>query len=262
MNPIFFPQVTVSASPQEACGELASSIADAIRERAKQGKAYVLGLATGSTPIPLYQELIRLHRDDGLSFKNVLSFNLDEYYGLGSVDPNSYHHFMRSTLFDAVAMSSDQWKIPSGEIRRNEIEKHCAEYDKAIADAGGIDLQILGIGRSGHIGFNEPPSSASSPTRLVTLNPITRKDAVAQFGSLENVPEEAITMGVGTILRARQIALLAWGKGKSEILGRAFTSSPGPELPASFLRTHPRVSVYLDREAASSLPSAFSCRTP
>lgn len=254
------PQITISSSPREASAGLAASIAEAIRDRASQGKTYTLGLATGSTPIPLYQELIRLHREAGLSFRNVYSFNLDEYYGMSPSHSKSYHHFMRNALFDEIDIPTEQWHIPNGETPRNEIGRHCQAYEEAIENAGGIDLQILGIGRTGHIGFNEPPSQADSATRLIILDPLTKKDAAPTFGGVEHVPNEAITLGVSNILKARQIALMAWGEGKSEILARTFNMLPTPNLPATFLLKHPNFSVYLDRAAAQKLPPNLTCQ--
>ena len=228
-------------------------LAGEIRERAAQGRTLVLGLPTGATPVPLYTELIRLHQEEDLSFRNVLTFNLDEYYGLPRGHPQSYHAFMRRTLFDHLDIPSSQTHLPDGMVAEGEVPEHCAAYEEKIRAAGGIDLQLLGIGRSGHIGFNEPGAEQDSVTRLVPLCPITRQDAAPAFGGLDRVPTHAITMGVSTILRARRITLLAWGSGKAGIVARAYRTSPTPDLPASFLHTHENCSLLLDREAASEL---------
>lgn len=251
--PVFSAKIELYPSGWEACRDLSKQIAINIIERRNRGKNLVLGLATGSTPIPLYQELVRLHREDGLSFSNVITFNLDEYYGLPADDPESYHEFMRRTLFQHIDLPPDQTHLPDGMTPRSEITQHCADYEKAIEDAGRIDLQILGIGRSGHIGFNEPFSEETSLTRLVSLAPTTRVDAQRSFGGIVNVPTEAITMGVGTILRARRIFLIAWGRRKAEIVARSLKEEPRPELPASLLQHHPNVHYLLEEAAASAL---------
>ncbi|WP_226894971.1 glucosamine-6-phosphate deaminase [Luteolibacter marinus] len=247
------PRIEVSASSDAASKKLAARIAAAIRHRETEGGHYVLGLATGSTPIPLYRELIRLHREEGLSFRNVIGFNLDEYLGIPADDPNSFRTFMFEQLFDHIDLPVPNIHIPDGTIETGEIESYCAGYEAAIAAAGGIDLQILGIGRSGHIGFNEPPSPADSRTRRVTLDPVTREDAAATFGGLGNVPVEAITMGVGTILEAREIAMMAWGAGKAAIVAKALRETPSPALPASLLQNHGNVTIILDDAAATYL---------
>lgn len=232
---------------------MAAIIAIQITERAKQNQSFVLGLATGSTPILLYKELIRLHREDGLSFANVISFNLDEYYGLPADDPQSYHEFMRANLFSQIDLPPHQAHIPGGVIPRDQVPAHCSGYEKAIKEAGGIDLQILGIGGSGHIGFNEPPSDERSTTRLVSLDPITRRDAADSFSGIGNVPTEAITMGVKTILRSRQVFMMAWGENKASIVARSLQESPSPALPATQLQRHPDVHYLLDESAASKI---------
>jgi glucosamine-6-phosphate deaminase len=233
------------------------AVADAIeallRERSATGGRVVLGLATGSTPVPLYRELIRRHREEGLSFRHVVTFNLDEYYPIEPQHPQSYHRFMREQLFDHLDVPADQVHLPPGNLARDEIHAACTAYEAAIEAAGGIDLQILGIGRTGHIGFNEPGSGASSPTRLVTLDRLTRSDAARDFQGEANVPRYALTMGVGTILRARRIYLLAWGRAKAEVLRQAIEEPPRESLPASFLQGHAGVRVVLDEPAASEL---------
>lgn len=237
---------------ESACRSLGQEMADLVRERQKEGRTVVLGLATGATPVRLYRHLIRMH-EEGLSFRNVVTFNLDEYYGLTSEHPQSYHRFMREQLFDKLDIPPHQIHIPDGTTPRAEVFAACAAYEQAIADAGGIDLQILGIGRTGHIGFNEPGSSIDSRTRLVTLDSLTRRDAARDFLGESHVPRNAITMGVRTILEARRVVLLAWGQAKAEVIARAVEAAPVETLPASFLQAHGAARFYLDEAAASAL---------
>ena len=243
----------VSQAADEAAVLVAQRIAEIIREKAEAGKPAVLGLATGSTPVPVYQELIRMHRVDGLSFQNVHSFNLDEYYGLKKDHPESYHSYMQAQLFAHVDIPKDQAHVPDGMIARESVEEACRKYEEAIAACGGLDFQLLGIGRTGHIGFNEPGSLASSRTRLITLDPVTRIDAARDFVGLENVPRAAITMGVGTILEAREVYLLAWGRGKASVIRKALEESPTEDLPASLLQGHQKIIFALNSMAASEL---------
>jgi glucosamine-6-phosphate deaminase len=243
----------VFESPEAACREVAGEIALLILEHKALGRRTVLGLATGSTPLPLYRELIRLHRNEGLSFTGVVSFNLDEYLGLDRDHPESYWSFMHRNLFDQIDMLPEHIHLPSGTIGADQIEAHCAAYDAAIAAAGGIDYQILGIGRTGHIGFNEPGTPMNSRTQRIHLDELTRKDAAPAFGGLDRVPTEAITMGCGTILEARRIVLLAWGSKKAEIVREALEGPVSDQVSASFLQTHPNATFFLDRDAASAL---------
>lgn len=246
--------VDVFTGPQEACDAVARTISDLIRKRDAEDKRTVLGLATGSTPLRLYRSLINLHRNEGLSFKNVVTFNLDEYLGLAPEHPQSYRHFMEQNLFAHVDIPAEQTHIPTGLVSDAEIPALCERYEEAIRAAGGIDLQILGIGRTGHIGFNEPGSSPASRTRSIELNAITREDAAPNFGGLDKVPTQAITMGIATILEARQIYLLAWGQNKAEIVARALYTEPTGTIPATFLQTHGNTRFCVDKEAASDLP--------
>jgi glucosamine-6-phosphate deaminase len=232
---------------------VARRMADLIRNRRDAGHRAVLGLATGSTPIGIYRELIRLHREEALDLSNVVTFNLDEYYPMSPASLHSYHRFMRENLFEHVNIQPRNVHIPLGDISRDKIEQHCRDFEGAIADAGGIDFQILGIGQSGHIGFNEPGSSAGSRTRLVVLDTITRRVAAADFFGTENVPVEAITMGVGTILEAREIALVATGEHKAAIVKRAVEGDIDRSVAATFLQEHPNTKVYLDAAAAAEL---------
>ena len=240
-------------TPQSAAATVAAEIATLIRSNDAAGKPTVLGLATGSTPLPLYQELIRLHREEGLSFRNVTSFNLDEYLGLPKDHAESYWTFMHSNLFNHIDILPENVNLPSGTVAEEEIPAHCAAYEAAIRDAGGIDYQILGIGRTGHIGFNEPGTPIDARTLQIHLDEITRQDAAPAFGGIENVPTAAITMGCGTILEARRIALMAWGAKKAPIVREAIEGPVSDQVSASFLQTHPNAAFFLDQGAASAL---------
>ena len=240
-------------SAADAASALALEVKALIESKNAAGKPAVLGMATGSTPVPFYRELIRLHREAGLSFKNVITFNLDEYYGLTRDHRESYFRFMQEQLFKHIDIPAGNIHLPDGTVPLDTVFDHCAAYEKAIADAGGIDLQILGIGRTGHIGFNEPGSSKDSPTRLVPLDRITRQDAASDFLGEENVPRFAITMGVGTILRARKIALMAWGENKAEIVARAVEGPETDAVSASFLQSHSDSRFLINAAASSAL---------
>jgi glucosamine-6-phosphate deaminase len=232
---------------------VAGEIARLIRERAGEGRRVVLGLATGSTPQGVYEELVRLHRSEGLSFRNVTTFNLDEYYPIRPDELQSYRRFMREHLFDHVDIDPANIHIPDGTIPREVVVAHCEAYERAIRDAGGIDLQLLGIGRTGHIGFNEPGSLPDSRTRLVYLDRATRMDAAGDFFGERHVPRTAITMGVGTILEARRIILLAFGEHKAAIIRRTVEGEASPAVAASFLQRHPNAECVLDGAAAAGL---------
>jgi len=245
--------LAIFATSLAASHAVAAEVAELIRARQAAGRPAVLGLATGSTPVSFYAELIRLHREEGLSFQNVVSFNLDEYYSLPSAHPQSYRHFMRTHLFDHVDIPVEQTHVPNGLVPKADLEAYCASYEEQIRAAGGLDFQILGIGRTGHIGFNEPGSSRRSPTRLITLDPLTRRDAAGDFGGDDATPRFAITMGVRTILNARRVILMAWGQHKAEVIRAAIEGEPTPLLPASFLQEHENVLFVLDQGAASAL---------
>ena len=232
---------------------IAGRIATLIRTRRAAGERAVLGLATGSTPIGVYRELIRLHRDDGLDFSNVVTFNLDEYYPMPKESIHSYHRFMRENLFDHINIDPANIHIPAGDVPRAQVDSHCREYEAAISAAGGIDLQILGIGKTGHIGFNEPGSGDDSRTRLVHLDTITRKDASADFFGEDNVPREAITMGVATILEAREIVLISTGEHKAQIIKRSVEGAVSHEVAATYLQDHPNTTFYVDASSAGEL---------
>jgi glucosamine-6-phosphate deaminase len=244
---------SVFQSSDSAVQVVATSIARLIRSLLDEGRPAVLGLATGSTPVKLYRELIRLHREEGLSFRNVVTFNLDEYYGLSPQHPESYRHFMAVQLFNHIDIPPENIHVPDGLIPRSDVFAYCQDYERKIVAAGGIDLQILGIGRTGHIGFNEPGSGIDSRTRMVALDRLTRRDAARDFRGEANVPAYAITMGVGTILQAKEVALLAWGESKAAILRQAIEGPLAESVPASFLQRHPNCRCYIDEAAAREL---------
>lgn len=246
----------VHSDSSSASAALAQEVADMIQERQAAGKGFVIGLATGSTPVPFYRELIRLHREEELSFHNVTTFNLDEYYGLTQGHPESYFRFMRDQLFDHVDIPAEQINIPDGTVAMEAVYDHCLDYEQRIDQAGGLDLQILGIGRTGHIGFNEPGSSKDSITRMITLDRVTRQDAAADFMGVANVPRSAITMGVGTILKAKRLVLMAWGGNKAEIVREAVEGDVTDQISASFLQEHDN-STFLVDEAASTALTRF-----
>jgi len=245
--------VEIFDTPESAVAKLAAETAELIRNNDAEGKPTVLGLATGSSPILFYQELIRLHKEDGLSFANVITFNLDEYAGLPPEHQESYWYFMHQNLFDHIDLKPENINLPSGTVADAGIPAHCKEYEQAIIDAGGIDQQILGIGRTGHIGFNEPGSPKDSLTRAIQLNEITREDAAPSFDGIDNVPTAAITMGCGTILAARRIVLMAWGEGKAPIVQEAVQGPVNDIVSASYLQEHPNAVFYIDTAAASKL---------
>jgi glucosamine-6-phosphate deaminase len=245
--------VVVTETYEEVAALVARRMAEIIRARRQDGRAAVLGLATGSTPVGIYRELIRMHRTEGLDFSGVVTFNLDEYYPMAPDRLQSYHRFMRENLFDHVNIDPRNVHIPGGDLPRSEVVEHAAAYERAIVEAGGIDYQILGIGNTGHIGFNEPGSSVDSRTRLVILDTITRRVAASDFFGAENVPAEAITMGVATILEAREIALIATGEHKAAVVKRAVEGEIDRDIAASYLQKHPHAIVYLDDAAAAEL---------
>lgn len=245
--------LAVFASSAVASRAVAAEVARLIRERQREQRKVVLGLATGSTPIAFYAELVRLHREDGLSFSNVTTFNLDEYYPLSPEHAQSYRRFMQTHLFDHLDLPPDRTNLPSGSVSQLEIDAHCRAYEQRIRDAGGIDFQILGIGRTGHIGFNEPGSPQHSRTRLVTLDPLTRRDAAGDFGGEEHTPRYAITMGVRTIVEARRVVLMAWGQHKASIVRTAVEGEVTPQVTASFLQEHDNALFVMDEAAAGAL---------
>ncbi|HMO14816.1 MAG TPA: glucosamine-6-phosphate deaminase [Pirellulaceae bacterium] len=237
---------------------VAEHIANAIRAKAQSNKKCILGLATGSSPVGVYDQLVRMHREEGLSFANVVTFNLDEYYPMRPQELQSYVRFMDEHLFDHIDIPRENVHIPDGTIGLKEVQDYCTEYERKIKLAGGIDIQLLGIGRTGHIGFNEPGSSKSSVTRLITLDKVTRKDAAADFFGEENVPRRAITMGVGTILEAHEILIIALGEHKAQIVKQAVEGEITSSVSASFLQEHPNAKFLMDK-AAGDLLTRHQC---
>jgi glucosamine-6-phosphate deaminase len=237
----------------EASRHVARSIALAIRQKQQDGEQIILGLATGSTPIKVYEELVRMHKEEGLSFQNVVTFNLDEYYPMPREARQSYWRFMHDFLFDHVDIKKENIHIPDGTITMEQVAEYCERYEKLIELAGGIDIQLLGIGRTGHIGFNEPGSWDTSITRMVRLDHLTRHDAIKDFLSEEDVPYRAITMGVGSIFKARVVYLMAWGQHKAQIVREAIEGPISASVPASFLQKHQNIKVILDKSASEEL---------
>jgi glucosamine-6-phosphate deaminase len=250
-----FEKIPVEIYPDavEASIAVAQEIAALIKIKQKKGEMAVLGLATGSTPTKVYGELVRMHREEGLSFSNVITFNLDEYYPMQPDSLQSYVRFMNEYLFDHVDIPRENINIPDGTIPMQQADTFCHEYERKITAAGGIDIQLLGIGRTGHIGFNEPGSSKESVTRMVTLDRLTRIDAASDFFGEENVPRRAITMGVGTILKARKIILMAWGEGKAKMIRSTVEGEMTEMIPATFLQSHSNSVVVLDEASAAQL---------
>jgi glucosamine-6-phosphate deaminase len=232
---------------------VALEVAALVREREAAGRCAVLGLATGRTPLGVYRELVRMTREEGLELSRVTTFNLDEYEGLSPGDPRSFRSVMERALFQPAGFDPALIHFPEAGLAGAEQERACAAFEAAIREAGGIDLQLLGIGRNGHLAFNEPGSARDSRTRRVRLAESTRRDALADFASLEQVPTHAVSMGLATILEARALRVLAFGAAKREILGRILAEAPTPAdllLPASRLREHPDVLLWMDAEAA------------
>ncbi|GGH13149.1 glucosamine-6-phosphate deaminase [Sphingobacterium alkalisoli] len=241
----------VFETSEQASLAVAARIARLVFEKKEKGEKAILGFATGATPIPVYRELVRLHQEENLSFKHVVTFNLDEYYPMQPAADQSYVAFMRRHLFDHVDILEENIHIPDGTAQY--VHRFCIEYEEQISTYGGLDIQLLGIGRTGHIGFNEPGSAPNSGTRLVTLDDLTRRDASAYFGGKENVPQKAITMGIGTIFKAKEIILMAWGANKADIVKQAVESDVSTEVPASYLQLSNHAEFVLDREASSLL---------
>ncbi|WP_299754816.1 glucosamine-6-phosphate deaminase [uncultured Pontibacter sp.] len=250
-----FEKLPVSVYPDQntASVTVARRIADLIRNKQNNGEQAVLGLATGATPVGVYAELVRMHREEGLSFHNVITFNLDEYYPMQPDAAQSYVTFMNENLFNHIDIKKDNVHIPDGTLPKDEIHDYCLNYERQIEEIGGLDLQVLGIGRTGHIGFNEPGSAPNSGTRLVTLDDLTRRDAARDFGGKENVPTKAITMGIGTIFKAREIILMAWSQKKAPIIKKAVEGEMSSEVPATYLQLSNNVEFVLDEDAASEL---------
>ncbi len=237
----------------EASLVVAREIADLIQSKQAKNKPCVLGLATGSSPIKVYEELVRMHKEEGLSFSNVITFNLDEYYPMSKESHQSYFYFMHQHLFNHIDIDPENVNIPDGTIPFDELTQYCIDYEMKIKNAGGLDFQLLGIGRTGHVGFNEPGSHINSGTRIITLDHITRVDASFDFNGIDFVPKRAVTMGVSTILRSKRIVLMAWGQNKAGIIKRTIQGDISSEVPATFLQNHNNATFVLDQSAASEL---------
>lgn len=238
---------------QEASILIAREICDLVKSKQEKNKNCVIGFATGSSPTKVYQEIIKIHNDESLSFNNVITFNLDEYFPIEKDDNNSYHNFMKENLFDHIDIPKENINIPSGDISEKDITKFCSNYEKKIEKNGGIDIQLLGIGRTGHIGFNEPGSHFNSTTRLITLDHTTRFDASKSFNGIENVPSKAITMGIRTIFNSKRIIMMAWGIQKGLIVKKSVENNITSLIPTTYLQNHKNTTLVLDKECSSEL---------
>ena len=238
---------------EKASKAVALEIAALIRQKSKENKPAVLGLATGSSPKKVYQELIRMHKEEGLSFKNVITFNLDEYHPMEPDSVQSYVRFMKEQLFDQIDIPVTNYHLPDGTLPIEKIPEFCKDYEDKIEKLGGLDFHLLGIGRNGHIGFNEPGSLINSKTRLMTLDINTKIDAAVDFGGLAKVPKKAITLGIDKIMQAKRIVLLAWGEHKAESVARAVEGQVTSDIPASYLQQHTNATFILDETAAALL---------
>ena len=243
----------IFADSEKASKAVALEIAALIRQKAKENKPAVLGLATGSSPKKVYQELIRMHKEEGLSFKNVVTFNLDEYHPMEPDSVQSYVRFMKEQLFDQIDIPVTNYHLPDGTLPIEKIPEFCKDYEDKIEKLGGLDFHLLGIGRNGHIGFNEPGSLINSKTRLMTLDINTKIDAAVDFGGLAKVPKKAITLGIDKIMQAKRIVLLAWGEHKAESVARAVEGQVTSDIPASYLQQHTNATFILDETAAALL---------
>ena len=232
---------------------VAEEIADLIKKKQALKKMCVLGLATGSSPIRVYEELVRMHKEDGLSFSNVVTFNLDEYLPMDRENLQSYFYFMHEHLFNHIDILPENIHIPNGKIANEDIIEYCLGYEQKIKDFGGLDFQLLGIGRTGHVGFNEPGSHYNSGTRIITLDHITRVDAASSFLGIDNVPRKAITMGISTVRNAKRIVLLGWGENKAAIIKETIEGEISSEVPATYLQNHKNCTFVLDIGAVSQL---------
>jgi len=246
-------QIQVFDNKVEGSRAIARYIAHLVKRRQEEHKPVVLGLATGSTPIGVYEELVQIHKTEGLSFKNVITFNLDEYYPMRPSSQQSYTWFMHYHLFNHIDIPAQNIHIPDGALAKEHIPAFCRGYEARIKEVGGVDLQLLGIGRTGHIGFNEPPVGADTITRLVSLHNITIEDAAAEFGGIPFTPKEAITVGISTIMQAREIIIAGWGQNKAAIIKKAIEANVDENIPASYLQTRSSVKWVLDKEAAAEL---------
>ena len=244
--------VKIYKNPTAGSNALAAQIAKLIREKQAQNQPCVLGMATGATPILLYKELVRLHKEEGLSFKNVITINLDEYYPIPRNAYQSYWSFMHRHLFDLVDIDPKNIHLPNSEWNKDELKESCLAYEQTIEKIGGIDLQILGIGKNGHIGFNEPGSSFHSKTRVIHLDNQTRMANLYEWHDMNKVPRTAITVGISSIMKAKKIVLLAWGN-KAEIVAKAVEGDVTEQIPASVLQNHDDCTFIIDEYAAAEL---------
>ncbi len=243
----------IFSNSNEGSEKVAREIANLIIEKQLKGKNFILGLATGSSPVKVYEELVRMHKKEGLSFANVITFNLDEYYPIDISSVHSYYYFMHQHLFNHIDINPENIYIPNGTVPQKELHQYCIDYDLKIKEYGGLDFQLLGIGRTGHIGFNEPGSHYNSETRSITLNHMTKTDAAPSFLGIENVPKKAITMGIGTIKKAKRIVLLAWGHNKASVVKKTIEGKISSELPATYLQEHNNTTFILNDEASQEL---------
>jgi glucosamine-6-phosphate deaminase len=250
-----FEKLPVSIYPSQLAAsiQVAHRIAKVISDNNTADRCTVLGLATGATPVAVYNELVRLHKEEALSFKNVITFNLDEYYPMKPDAAQSYVAYMNQHLFDHIDIDRNNIHIPDGTLGEDAIPRYCLAYEQKVSEYGGLDIQLLGIGRTGHIGFNEPGSAPNSGTRLVTLADLTRSDASQDFGGKENVPAKAITMGIGTVFKAKEIILMAWGHKKAPIIKKAVEEAISADVPATYLQLSDKVQFVIDTDAASKL---------
>ena len=246
------------ATADEAALAVAHEAADLIRSRAARGQRTVLGLATGRTPVGIYAEWVRLYEAGELSFESVTSFNLDEYIGLGATHPCSYRSFMQRVLFQRVDIDPAEAHLPHGDLGEAALEEECERYENALELAGGIDFQLLGLGRNGHVAFNEPGSLPTSRTRVIDLHSVTREDAASAFKGREGVPRRAITLGIQNLLEARRVRLLAFGQRKAALIRRALEGPADASIPASWLTPHQDYVVHLDSAAAQELPREWT----
>src|SRR5436190_4278228 len=250
-----FEKIPVKIFPDLKQGSafVAQQIASFIRDKQSKKEKAVLGLSTGSTPKSLYVELVRMHKQEKLSFKNVIAFNLDEYYPIDNDALQSYHRFMRVNLFDHIDINPKNIHILNGEVKKEDIKSHCRQYEKMIEDAGGIELQVLGVGNNGHIGFNEPGSSINSKARLITLDNSTRIANAYEFANISEVPRLALTVGISDILKSKKIILMAWGPMKAPVIKKAVEDDIAEHVPASLLQNHDDVTFVIDEAAAAEL---------
>ncbi len=244
-------EVVIKETPEDMAKLAAELIAEVVRKKPRA----VLGLATGSTPLGTYKELIRLHKQEGLDFSRVVTFNLDEYVGLAHEHPQSYHYFMWENLFKHINVNAKNVHIPDGTAK--DIPAFCHWYEEQIVKAGGLDVQLLGIGSNGHIAFNEPGSSLGSRTRVKTLDEKTRQDNTRFFRNMNEVPKYAITMGIGTIMDARQLVLLANGAGKADAIQKTCEGAITAMVPATIVQLHPKATIIVDKQASTKLTREY-----